>query len=174
MLNANAAALVAGIDAGLQAASPLPNVTDSREATLASVDLMRKTFANLSPKAIVDAFAAGEDLWEQFGDATIATCVEGARTLAMLWESAWAEGNGGDIATSKLTARDKDALVTLYSDKDFIPSVTLKQLVDGTSDRAREHMLKLLMQFGMTPSSATRVTATVKGEGDPLEAWAAQ
>jgi phage terminase small subunit len=42
------------------------------------------------------------------------------------------------------------------------------------SDRAREHMLKLLMQFGMTPSAATRVTATVKGEADPLEAWAAQ
>jgi phage terminase small subunit len=42
------------------------------------------------------------------------------------------------------------------------------------SDRAREHMLKLLMQFGMTPSAATRVTATVPVEADPLEAWSAQ
>lgn len=132
MLNANAAALVAGIREGLADAAPLPNVTGSREATLAAVDLMRKTFANLSPKKIVDAFAAKEDLWDQFGDATIATCVEGTRTLAMLWESAWAEGNGGDIATSRLTARDKDDLVTLYSDKDFIPSCTLKQLIEAT------------------------------------------
>ncbi len=132
MLNANTAALVAGIDAGLAAAAPLPNVSGAREATLAAVDLMRKTFENLSPKAIVDAFADGEDLWPLFGDATIATCVEGARTLAMLWESAWAEGNGDAIAKSKLTARDKDDLVTLYSDKAFIPSVTLKQLVEET------------------------------------------
>lgn len=131
MLNANAAALVAGIDEGLADADPLPNVTGSREATLAGVDLMQKTFENLSPKAIVDAFAAGEDLWERFGDATIATCVEGARTLAMLWESAWAEGNGDDIAASELTARDKDDLVTLYSNKSFIPSRTLKQLIEG-------------------------------------------
>lgn len=42
------------------------------------------------------------------------------------------------------------------------------------SDRAREHMLKLLMQFGMTPSAATRVTATPASEADPLEAWAAR
>lgn len=132
MLNANAAALVAGIDAGLAAAAPLPNVSGAREATLAAVDLMRKTFENLSPKAIVDAFADGEDLWDLFGDATIATCVEGARTLAMLWESAWAEGNGDAIPKSKLTARNKDDLVTLYSDEEFIPSVTLKQLVEGT------------------------------------------
>ncbi len=131
MLNANAAALVAGIDEGLADAAPLPNVTGSRGATLAGFELMRKTFANLSPRAIVDAFAAGEDLWDQFGAATIATCVEGARTLAMLWESAWAEGNGGDIGTSKLTARDKDDLVTLYSNKSFIPSCTLKQLIEG-------------------------------------------
>lgn len=42
------------------------------------------------------------------------------------------------------------------------------------SDRAREHMLKLLMQFGMTPSAATRVSATPATEVDPLEAWAAR
>jgi phage terminase small subunit len=42
------------------------------------------------------------------------------------------------------------------------------------SDRAREHMLKLLMQFGMTPSAATRVTATPEVEADPLEQWAAR
>jgi phage terminase small subunit len=42
------------------------------------------------------------------------------------------------------------------------------------SDRAREHMLKLLGHFGMTPSSATRVTATPAAEVDPLEAWAAK
>ena len=42
------------------------------------------------------------------------------------------------------------------------------------SDRAREHMLKLLMQFGMTPSAATRVTATPETEADPLEQWAAR
>lgn len=42
------------------------------------------------------------------------------------------------------------------------------------SDRAREHMLKLLMQFGLTPSSATRVTATPVAEANPFEQWAAR
>ena len=42
------------------------------------------------------------------------------------------------------------------------------------SDRAREHMLKLLMQFGMTPSAATRVSATPEVEQDPFEKWAAR
>ena len=43
-----------------------------------------------------------------------------------------------------------------------------------TSDRAREHMLKLLSQFGMTPSAATRVTAIPEAEADPLREWAAR
>ncbi len=131
MLNANAAALVAGIVAGLEASDPLPNVADAREATLAAVELMRKTLVNIPPAEIVDAFVADEDLWEQFGDGTIATSVEGARTLSMLWQSAWEAGNGDDIASSKLTARDKDDLVDLYSDEEFIPSRTLKQLIEG-------------------------------------------
>lgn len=42
------------------------------------------------------------------------------------------------------------------------------------SDRAREHMLKLLMQFGLTPSAATRVTATPAVAEDPFEQWAAR
>jgi len=131
MLNANAAALVAGIVAGLEASDPLPNVADAREATLAAVDLMRKTLLHVPPAEIVDAFVAGEDLWERFGDGTIATCVEGARTLAMLWQSAWEAGNGDGIAASKLTARGRDELVDLYSDEGFIPSRTLKQLIEG-------------------------------------------
>lgn len=129
MLNANAAALVAGIEAGLSGSSPLPTITGAGAAALATVELMRQTFDNLAPREILDAFVAEEDLWDRFGDATIATCVEGARTLALLWQSAWAEGNGEAIAASKLTARDKDDLVALYSDEEFIPSLTLKQLL---------------------------------------------
>ena len=40
--------------------------------------------------------------------------------------------------------------------------------------RDREHMLKLLGQFGMTPSAATRVTAAGPEAVDPLEQWAAR
>jgi len=39
------------------------------------------------------------------------------------------------------------------------------------SDRARDHMLRLMMQFGMTPSSATRVAASPPQELDPLQEW---
>jgi phage terminase small subunit len=42
------------------------------------------------------------------------------------------------------------------------------------SDRARDHMLKLLMQFGMTPSAATRVTAVPEEKQDPFDQWAAR
>jgi len=41
-----------------------------------------------------------------------------------------------------------------------------------TSDRAREHMVKLLREFGMTPSAATRVTATTVETADPFTSWA--
>lgn len=52
----------------------------------------------------------------------------------MLRESARAEGNGGDIAASKQTAKDRDDLVTLHSEKAFILSCTLKQLIEGEYD----------------------------------------
>jgi P27 family predicted phage terminase small subunit len=35
-------------------------------------------------------------------------------------------------------------------------------------NRAHEQMMRLLDEFGMTPSSRSRVTATKSGEGDPF------
>lgn len=49
---------------------------------------------------------------------------DGARCLAQLWVSAWAEGSG-DKNIKKLTAIDEDALAKIYEDPTFLPSKML-------------------------------------------------
>ena len=73
------------------------------------------------------------DLWDKYGSRTIDTMIDGCKTLAMLWDSAWKEGNGDDIASSELTERDEETLLTEICDKDkeFFTSTGL----DGIKDR---------------------------------------
>jgi hypothetical protein len=129
MVNAHGPEILAGVSAGLEGTSLPANVTGGQAAALATVDLMGRTFQNLPPMAIVEAYAAGKDLWQSFGPATIRTLVQGVLTLAGLWQSAWEEGGGDGIPASRLAAVPEDDLVGLYTDPTFLPSLTLDQLV---------------------------------------------
>ena len=89
---------------------------------------MRLTFSRLAPRDIIDAYVAEQDLWESFGDQTIATMVEGVRALTRIWQSAWVEGGGDTIDPASLSAIPEPSLVALYTKADFVPSLRLKDL----------------------------------------------
>ncbi len=131
MVNAHGAEILAGVSTGLEGASLPPTFQGGQAAAFATVDLMGRTFQNLSPMEIVDAYAAGRDLWQSFGSGTVKTLVQGVLTLAGIWQSAWDEGSGDEIPASQLVAVGEDDLVRLTSDPTFIPSLTLDQLIAG-------------------------------------------
>jgi hypothetical protein len=114
-------------------------------AAVAVVNLMQQTFATIQPKDIVKAYVpikklkpkeGADHLWTQFGQETIQVMADGARTLAMLWESAWAEGGG----TAKLANAGKNikpsAFKSLYIQPSFLPSFTLAQIKPALSGKA--------------------------------------
>ncbi len=106
--------------------------TGSEQAADTVVALMKRTFAAIAPRDILDAYdshpGAGRTkfLWETFGPATIQRLADGARTLAVIWRSAWDEGNGEQLAASKMKAQSEPALQKLYEDKSFAPNEWLK------------------------------------------------
>jgi hypothetical protein len=100
--------------------------TDGHDAAVKVVDLMRAAFATITPDEIVDLFVSQPDqLWERFGDKTVDLIADGARCLAMLWESAWKQG-GGKI--TDLGSVDEDSLKQLYLDTSWAPSLKLSDI----------------------------------------------
>jgi len=49
--------------------------------------------------------------------------------MAIIWQSAWLEGGGGQIAATKLKKISEARLIELYEDKSFVPSFNLDKLV---------------------------------------------
>lgn len=110
-----------------------PNlITGSDHAAETVVALMKRTIEAIAPHDILDTYdshpGAGrtEALWKAFGPKTVARLADGARTLAVLWRSAWEEGGGEEIAASKMTAQSTSALQKHYEDKTFAPNEWLK------------------------------------------------
>lgn len=133
MVDYNTAAILTGVAARRDAAQALDLVTGGHAAAIATVALMQKTFAAISPAALIDVYVAAQDqkpkqraeaLWASFGDATMTVMTEGCLTLAQLWDSAWAEG-GGDATIAALGAIEETTLETIYRDRNFLPSHTL-------------------------------------------------
>ena len=96
---------------------------------------MDRTATSIPPADLVTAYAAtpgGQSravtskLWNQFGAATTTVLADGARTLAMLWDSAWTQGQGPTRFTpTQLVAINRSDLQTLYEKPEFIPSLDL-------------------------------------------------
>jgi len=105
-------------------------------AAQAVVKLMQETFKAIEPADIVDAYVpikklkprevAGH-LWAQFGKATINVMADGARTLAMLWDSAWKEGGGTANMAAKSIIK-QSAFKNLYTNPKFLESFTLAEI----------------------------------------------
>lgn len=140
MLSAFADPLLKEIARQLDAAGSghrLPLVTGGKAAARATLELMERAAATLPPMHILDAFEqAGASsqqkvlaaMYTTLGTATATVLAEGARTLAMLWESAWKEGGGDAVASGELQARDPAKIRSIYTDPGFIPSVTLDKI----------------------------------------------
>ncbi len=110
-------------------------ITTGFEAAKLTVEMMRKTFTSIPPMAVVNEFGSflgkpkerAEHLWRKFGNKTVKNMQSGAHLLAVLWESAWAVGNGDTnvTATAGLT---KDQAMAICADFDFIPSVSISRI----------------------------------------------
>jgi len=137
MVSRKASVLVPLIEGTLPAAHGLAFCADGHAAAEAILKLMNKVAGILDPLTLVERYeeagagtriATLDALWDHFGNQTAAVMVEGARTLAMIWESAWTQGNGAAIDNSKLKALSRPALRNRYIDSDFVPSVTLGEI----------------------------------------------
>jgi hypothetical protein len=67
-------------------------------------------------------------MWEALGVKTAECIVEGCRTLAMLWSSAWAQSGAKPPAATEV---DPAALRELYMDSTFAPSMFLPAFIDA-------------------------------------------
>jgi hypothetical protein len=114
----------------------LPRISTGQEAGFAIVELMRRTRNKLDPMAVVETFAEAKDshqngvevLWQTFHDETRDAIADGCRVLAMIWDSAWHEGNGQAVADTDLKAVTAKRLKNLYSRQDFVPSLSLNRI----------------------------------------------
>src|SRR3569832_2030530 len=97
---------------------------------------MKRTRSKINTMDLIESYAAtpqgngsvSEMLWDQYGTATRAVIADGCRVLAMLWDSAWSEGNGRAIDEKLLEALPENDIIALYSDQQFLPSLSLDEI----------------------------------------------
>jgi hypothetical protein len=138
MLDVNVDHLLPQLTAALGASHGMQLVDGGQAAGFASIELARRARQILSPRSLVASFGALVDhgqrdqapqrLWQQFGAQTVAVLVDGCRTLAMLWDSAWAEGNGAAIPANQLKAVSTSRLQEIYEGQGFVPSRALDEV----------------------------------------------
>jgi hypothetical protein len=138
MVSANAPELLKKVAAMLRDKKHgLDLCKNGHQIAYAAIELMDKVADTLDPMTIIDSYekagagtrkATLEAMWEDLADETAEVMALGARYLAMLWESAWAEGDGADIAASKLKALDPDDVRERYIDPDFVPSLAIDKI----------------------------------------------
>jgi hypothetical protein len=136
MVNANR-------DKILQALANTPKVKASEliqtgfEAAKQTIDMMRTVFERIPPRQIVQFYIdsnakpaqMAQDMWNQFGDGTITCMQDGTHLLAVLWQSAWLEGDGDNtISASALKAFSQDDVMGVCQQADFLPSKAVSQI----------------------------------------------
>ena len=132
MLDRKATDVIAGINAKLAGKKAKANVTGGHAAAVSVVELMRQTVKTLAPLKVIEAFNDAQpnkriaDMWEALGNKTVVCMAGGCLRMASLWASAWREGGGGKIASSRLVEVGHDELMTLYNDKEFLPAFRLQ------------------------------------------------
>jgi hypothetical protein len=107
-------------------------VKDGRGAALATLACMRDVATTLPPvklinayeKSFVDGTPHTQALWDAFADETGEVMALGARTLAMIWDSAWKQG-GGRTDSGRRKPAD---LRALYENANFVRSVTVDEI----------------------------------------------
>ncbi len=147
MVNRHTVEIFQGVDAGLAAAKKPRAIATGHDAGVAVVDLMQSTFDLIQPPSIVNEFnkakaATGgsksgiaDALWSAFGGSTVKVIADGCAALAGVWDAAWVAGNG-DHNIRAVGAVDQQALIALYQDHKFMPSMTLDQIGTVLTDAA--------------------------------------
>jgi hypothetical protein len=69
-------------------------------------------------------------MWEEFKGRTARCMALGSLRLASLWQSAWVEGGGDQIANNRLIAVNKTTLKNKYVKPSFLVSLNLRELAD--------------------------------------------
>jgi hypothetical protein len=132
MITSKRRELIAALAEGFKTVKPMPRVHDHREAAAALVGLMHETFKRLPPHEVIEAFRQTEGhvdpMWEALGVKTAECIVEGCRTLAMLWSSAWAQSGAKPPPSTEV---DSTALRDLYMNPEFAPSMFLPAFIDA-------------------------------------------
>lgn len=122
-----------GDDHGLKLA------TSGKEAGLALIHLMEDVAGTLPPAELIEIFereggfengtnAFKAEFWSATREKTGKVMALGVRYLAMIWDAAWASGNGQTNKASDLVERNKDAMKAMYEDTGFVPSLTIDQI----------------------------------------------
>lgn len=126
--------LVDAINDALDGLEIAESFSGGAQAAQAAVMLMDFTTRTLPPIEVIEAYNEKEGteriphMWEVLSVRTVRCMVEGILYLAEMWESAWVEGGGDGIATSRLVAQDPDALRTLYLTKSWVESRWLDEM----------------------------------------------
>ena len=137
MLNNHIDTLMGDVDNAVGNAHGMQLVSGGQEAGYAVIELMRRTRDTIDPMEVVNVFGearenrenGAEALWARFETETRDVIADGCRVLAMLWESAWREGTQGQtIDPDRLRAAPAARLMELYSDQNFLPSVSLDEI----------------------------------------------
>jgi len=117
----------------LQANHGMALAGDGRAAAVATLQCMHDVAKLLSPRRLINAyertFAPGspphsQALWTDVGKRTGKVMALGVRTLAMVWDAAWAAGGGNANAGRRNPAR----LRALYENANFVRSVTVDDI----------------------------------------------
>jgi len=106
----------------------LPAIATGYQAAQAVIELMRRSQKRLPPVLICQTYndlgggtgqATIKGLWEKLGKATVACIADGTRTLAAIWEAAYAAAGAPSFAG----AIAQPALKKIYEAKTFLPSL---------------------------------------------------
>src|SRR5262249_49437543 len=126
----NAADVLTGIRKELEkSGSGITVPVTGQQAAVQIVKLMQRTFATIKPIDIVNAFADAKDLWPLFGPQTLRVMADGVRTRRAMWKGGWKAAKGDTkIKTSLLKEADHQKLITLYMNKNWMPSKNLKTI----------------------------------------------
>ncbi|UZE47412.1 hypothetical protein ONR75_21015 [Rhodopseudomonas sp. P2A-2r] len=108
-------------------------VPDGRGAAVATLTTMRDVAKILPPRHLIDVYEASfapgslphsKALWASVGSETGQVMALGVRTLAMIWDAAWAAG-GGDTNHGRI---DPAVLRGHYEDPSFVRSVAVDDI----------------------------------------------
>jgi hypothetical protein len=135
MLNTkrNMELLFDGINSSTKKVKATDVFTKGKGAAICVLKLMKKTFDNLTPDTIIKSYRRNKGdnkaFFDEVGDKTIENIINGCLTMATIWQSAWIEGGGNQIANGKIRKISEERLIALYEDKAFVPSFNLDKLM---------------------------------------------